>query len=410
MNDFDSAPSRAVPQKEEILGQLTRILEGSTLRKSEVLRNILIFLANSAAQDPDYRLKEHEIATRALGRTDNFDSRLDSAVRVHIARLRIKLTEYYAGEGANDPVIFDIPKGAYQLTFSYLFTETAAPPAPVEPAIVETVSPPPRPVSPVWKAGWIVAALLAVVSLVFWAQRAGAAPPRALAAFWADFAASDRQTMLFFPSFGYSQIAGDGPCYTRTAPANPGTLAAPSTPELYAGLGEVYASGELANLFGRYWKPLSIRRNRAFSWDDSRGQNLILLGGICVNPQMRELPPLRRYRFGINRTNPAAGAYIEDLHPSPGQPESYDHAIVAMIRFGNNQRFLLLAGSTTLGTLGAVDFVSQEDTVNTLLGVLSKQHRGRSGGLPDFEALLRITVRDNVPVQSQIVGTEVWDD
>jgi hypothetical protein len=87
MNDFESAPGRAVPQEEEILQQLTRILEAPTLRKSEVLRNILICLANRAAQDPDYRLKEHEIATRALGRTDNFDSRLDSAVRVHIARM-----------------------------------------------------------------------------------------------------------------------------------------------------------------------------------------------------------------------------------------------------------------------------------------------------------------------------------
>jgi len=255
----------------------------------------------------------------------------------------------------------------------------------------------------------MVAAVSVAATLLLLAQRGNSAAPHGLATFWADFARTDRETTLFFPNLGFSDVAGAGPCYAKPLPS--------STPALYAGIGEVYASGELASLFGRYWRPLNIRRNRAFSWDDGRWQNLILMGGVCVNPQIRDLPPLRRYRFGINRSDPEAGAYIEDLHPAPRQPRTYgsdvplsfDHAIVAMMRFGNNQRCLLLAGSTTLGTLGAVDFVSQEDAVRSLVEALEKQRPGLRGKIPDFEALLEVRIRNDVPVESRVIGIEVWD-
>ena len=32
-------------------------------------------------------------------------------------RLRLKLAEYYASEGAADPIVVKIPKGSYHLTF-----------------------------------------------------------------------------------------------------------------------------------------------------------------------------------------------------------------------------------------------------------------------------------------------------
>jgi hypothetical protein len=38
-------------------------------------------------------------------------------VRVQTSRLRNKLIEYYATYGANDPVVIDIPKGAYSPVF-----------------------------------------------------------------------------------------------------------------------------------------------------------------------------------------------------------------------------------------------------------------------------------------------------
>ena len=42
--------------------------------------------------------------------------RRDSTVRIQVGRLRQKLTEYYAVEGADDPVIVDLPKGHFKVT------------------------------------------------------------------------------------------------------------------------------------------------------------------------------------------------------------------------------------------------------------------------------------------------------
>ena len=46
-------------------------------------------------------------------RDSAYDSRVDSIVRVEARRLRDKLTAYYSAEGRDNPVIIELPKGAY---------------------------------------------------------------------------------------------------------------------------------------------------------------------------------------------------------------------------------------------------------------------------------------------------------
>src|SRR5215831_8746510 len=40
-----------------------------------------------------------------------------AVVRMHVARLRQKLAEYYRTEGATDPVLLDLPKGGFKMVF-----------------------------------------------------------------------------------------------------------------------------------------------------------------------------------------------------------------------------------------------------------------------------------------------------
>jgi hypothetical protein len=49
---------------------------------------VLLFLAKQAVEFPSQTVKEHQIATSALGRSINFDPRIDSMVRVVVTRLR----------------------------------------------------------------------------------------------------------------------------------------------------------------------------------------------------------------------------------------------------------------------------------------------------------------------------------
>ena len=84
---------------------------------SESLCKLLKYLGEHSLDSPGMSLKEYQIATEVFGRPADFDSRVDSTVRVQTGRLRSKLAEYYAGEGAPDRLVIEIPKGAYSLTY-----------------------------------------------------------------------------------------------------------------------------------------------------------------------------------------------------------------------------------------------------------------------------------------------------
>jgi len=59
------------------------------------------------------KVKEYSIALEVFGRKDSFDQDNDSIVRVEANRLRKRLAEYYAGEGAGHALRIVIPVGQY---------------------------------------------------------------------------------------------------------------------------------------------------------------------------------------------------------------------------------------------------------------------------------------------------------
>jgi hypothetical protein len=101
--------------REALLSEVGRIISSEVLRGSESLCQLLGYLASHSVGERSSSVKEHQIATEVFGRTVDFDPRLDSTVRVQTSRLRAKLAEYYAGPGAQDPLIVDIPRGAYSV-------------------------------------------------------------------------------------------------------------------------------------------------------------------------------------------------------------------------------------------------------------------------------------------------------
>ncbi|MBI1788762.1 MAG: hypothetical protein HYR60_14585 [Acidobacteria bacterium] len=62
-------------------------------------------------------LKESLVGIEVFGRRPGFDPRQDSVVRTEAAKLRARLSQYYAGEGAGDPVVIELPKGGYTPVF-----------------------------------------------------------------------------------------------------------------------------------------------------------------------------------------------------------------------------------------------------------------------------------------------------
>src|SRR5271168_3885161 len=102
---------------EQFFQQIDNIIKSHSLRGSESLCKLLQYLAKQSLYHPEAPLKEYQIATEVYGRPTDFDPQSDSTIRVQAGRLRLKLAEYYAGEGASDPILVKIPKGSYHLIF-----------------------------------------------------------------------------------------------------------------------------------------------------------------------------------------------------------------------------------------------------------------------------------------------------
>src|SRR5438874_7408997 len=97
--------------------QVERVLQSRIFRSSEVLKHLFGYLADQSLAGTGDSLKEYTIGLDALGKPATFDPRQESVVRMHTARLRQKLAEYYRTEGIDDPILIDLPKGGFKVTF-----------------------------------------------------------------------------------------------------------------------------------------------------------------------------------------------------------------------------------------------------------------------------------------------------
>jgi hypothetical protein len=72
-------------------------------------------------------LSEHRIGCTVFGKPQDYSVVEDSSVRVHVRQLRLKLHEYFDGEGRDETCIVEIPKGAYTAHFRNIDKKPAAP-------------------------------------------------------------------------------------------------------------------------------------------------------------------------------------------------------------------------------------------------------------------------------------------
>ena len=83
------------------------------MKRSARLRDFLSWICEETlAGRPDH-ISEAQIGVHVFGRGPDYDPSADNVVRVQARVLRHKLEEYFRGEGADEPLLLDIPKGGY---------------------------------------------------------------------------------------------------------------------------------------------------------------------------------------------------------------------------------------------------------------------------------------------------------
>jgi hypothetical protein len=389
----------------EELAQVQRITEHHLFRGADSICRLLRFLVEHAVNARSEPVREFDIATEVFKRRQDFDPQSDSIVRVQVGRLRTRLTRYYFEAGTSDPIVFEVPRGGYSLAVSYrerpLAREQApvVAPAPAVPIAPVALTPKrtSRAIALLISAGLAVA-LLAVVML----RRP--AVPAPLVKFWEPF------TSVPLPPFViYSN-------QVRVAPVPAGTVSHDSSDlnrPLYTGIGEVMGAVALTHLFDRLGHGIVFRGEFLTPWEDLKNSNLIFVGTATQSLKAVGNPE----RFTLRHYIPddlSTPLVIVDLKPEKDHPAFFGRTTTSPRPPDEEYALLMLSpavvpgrvaltmfGTSTLGTQAAVEFVCDPNSVAALLKFMTPE----SGTVPTFfEAVLRVRVRDNAPIASDIAA------
>lgn len=98
---------------EEERAELRAVLQSHLFTRSPALSHLLSYLCEKTFAGESGQIKEYSVGLDVFDRHDSFDQDTDSIVRVQANRLRKRLGEYYAAEGAAHPIHITIPVGQY---------------------------------------------------------------------------------------------------------------------------------------------------------------------------------------------------------------------------------------------------------------------------------------------------------
>ena len=85
--------------------------------QSKKLVRFLGFVVEKTLEGKSDQFSEYLIGVEVYERPSTFDPQIDTIVRTEARRLRSKLRQYYDTDGANDPILIEVPKGAYAAVF-----------------------------------------------------------------------------------------------------------------------------------------------------------------------------------------------------------------------------------------------------------------------------------------------------
>ncbi|KAB7743992.1 hypothetical protein GA707_11030 [Nostocoides sp. F2B08] len=113
------AAGEYAPTPVAVIAALKRLLDSEELRSSVRSRDFLAYVVSETLAGRADRLKERTVARYALGRGGDFDPRTNPTARVQAIRLRAAMARYYAGQGSEEPLVIELPKGSYVPRFFY---------------------------------------------------------------------------------------------------------------------------------------------------------------------------------------------------------------------------------------------------------------------------------------------------
>jgi hypothetical protein len=155
--------SRLTPERgEEVRDVLERLCANPPLVNSPTASAMLRFIVDATIRGDAEGLKAYTIATRGLGRHENFDPQQDPIVRVTASRLRRALESHAQGPGRDDAVSIQLDRGSYVPRFVWRVDQT-----PLTPLIDQDAPPEPIEAAQSWLHRYAPGVLAAVAGILF---------------------------------------------------------------------------------------------------------------------------------------------------------------------------------------------------------------------------------------------------
>jgi hypothetical protein len=405
-----------------------RIVCSPPFQKTARLRDLLQYLVEQTIHGHAHELTEQHIGSVLFHKPSDYSPLEDSSVRVHVRQLRLKLHEYFDGEGRNEPLVLEIPKGSYAPTFRAAKAANALPG--LTPAAGASILSG-KPLLP-----WVLCAALAVACaiLLYGSVPHGASSMATLAAppwpFSQVFDARHQTVIVVADSnYGMLRILTGQPgsleqYLRRDFLQNPAALKtgdgdsrfaeyiSNSTLTSFADVADVVS---LLKIAGPFQAQVLVRFPRDLRIRDLDHDNYIFIGSPASNPWLS----LFQDKLNFRETEGAVGRSVKafaNMNPLPGEQTRYeglrwtgsvgeDYATIAFLPNATHDGSILaLQGLQQEGTEAAGRFLADPENRRQLQRALGIP---ASGNIPEnvwFEALIRSRTVSGAPSSATLIA------
>lgn len=406
---------------------IERILATGPFQKSGRLRELLPYLAERSIHGHSHDLTEHNIGTAVFSKPADYSPVDDSSVRVHARQLRLKLHEYFDGEGRGETLIVEIPKGSYTPVFRTL-REPLPEPVLALPAVVALAKP------SAWKTAlpWGMVAVLAIACAWLSALQFRAPAPASVPWPLSEVFDGSMPTHIVTADVNYgmlriiSQQGGSLEQYLR--PDLQQSLTPPGLSDREARImnyisssnltsfADVVVATTLLDLVPGSRGYITVRSARDLRLRDLEQGNYVFVGSPSSNPWVS----LYQNRLNFIESEGVVGEsmkYFVNEHPRPGEQKNYqgleftgsageDYATISMLPTSSGRgSVLILQGLQQEGTEAAGVFladVGSEDKIRKALGLADNITKP-----VHFEILIRTRAVAGAPNATTIVAARL---
>jgi hypothetical protein len=408
--DLQDPPPRLPQGKaEEVQAELERVLSSPLFRASRRCQTLLRRVTEQTVAGDFESLKERALGMEVFGRPADYDTSQDPVVRASAAEIRKKLAQYYQEAGHESEIRIELPPGSYLAEFHFN-AEKIAPPLPAvasKPRMRRTIA---------------IAASAGVLILV--ASLAAPGWRRSdLDDLWSPVLKTPGAVLVCIglqAAYNLRSALAQDEIQGIISPPPDGRAARPPIREddlvllrdRYVALDDALCLVRLTSLLERYRKPYRVRAQRSTSFADLRDTPVVLIGAFD-NPWTLRTADQLRFTFRKD-SEQDTGMVYDSQHPEnsawkltrywPNWDVPVDYAIVTrMVDTTTDRPVIIAAGLTQYGTIGAGEFLSNQDYFSEAARRLPKDWQKKN-----LQIVLSVPVVNRIAGRPRILATHVW--